>query len=266
MYSMIFRFTLLILVLLVIFNTCVVGEQPVQNYEIGIDEKLGKYIPIDLFFYDENGKRTDLKQLIDRPTIISLVYFHCPSICHPLLSGLAEVLERLKLEPGKDYSVLTISFDDKDTPIGSFQNKNNYIKTLKNPFPEDAWRFLTGDKSNIIKLTDSVGFKFKKEEDGFFSHTAVLIVISPQGKIVRYLYGVTFLPFDLQMAITESVSERVGSTAKKILLYCFSYNPKGKRYTFNILKVSGTLILFFVLLFFIYLTVKSKIQNNKSKS
>lgn len=266
MYSMAFRFTLLVLVLLVIFNTLVLGEQPMQNYEIGIDEKLGEYIPLDLSFYDENGKLISLRKLINKPTIISLVYFHCPSICHPLLSGLAEALERLKLEPGKDYSVLTISFDDKDTSIESSQNKNNYIKTLKKPFPEDAWRFLTGDKSNIIKLTDAVGFKFKKEEDGFFSHTAVLITISPQGRIIRYLYGVTFLPFDLQMAITESASERIGYTAKKILLYCFSYNPKGKKYIFNILKVSGTLILFFVVLFFIYLTVKSKIQNNKSKS
>jgi protein SCO1/2 len=252
--------TIILLFLINPLNGYVFAQQPIKPYNIGIDEKLGKDVPLDLSFYGENGKNVSLKQLIHNPTIVSLVYYRCSNICAPLLSGLAAVLAKLPLEPDKEYSVLTISFDDKDTPAIALQKKKNYLKAIKKPFPEKTWKFLTADSLNIKKFTNAVGFKFKKEGKDFL-HPASLIVLSGDGKIIRYLYGITFLPFDLQMALTEASEGRIGPTINKALLYCFSYDPKGRKYVLNITRVAGSFVLLFVIAFFVYLAIKGKGQN-----
>jgi protein SCO1/2 len=245
---------------IILFYAYVFAQQPVKPYDIGIDEKLGKDVPLDLSFYEENGNYVSLKQLIHNPTIVSLVYYRCANICNPLLSGLAQVLTKLPLKPDKDYSILTISFDDKDTPAIAFQKKKNYLKAIKKPFPEKTWKFLTGDSLNINQFANAVGFKFKKEGNDFL-HPASLIVLSGDGKIIRYLYGITFLPFDLKMALTEASEGRIGPTISKVLLYCFNYDPKGKKYVFNITRVAGSVVLLFVIAFFVYLAIKGKVNN-----
>lgn len=244
--------------------TNALAEQPVKPYDIGIEEKLGEYVPLDLSFYDETNKPVRLKQLINAPTIISLVYFHCANICNPLLSGVAAVLNKLSLQPGKDYSLLTISFDDKDTPATALQKKKNYLNLIKKPFPEETWKFLTGDNVNINKLTHAVGFKFKREGKDFL-HPVSLIVLSADGKIIRYLYGITFLPFDLKMAILEASEGRIGPTISKALLFCFSYDPKGRKYLLNTMRIAGSVVLLFAMSFFVYLTIKSKGRGGKER-
>lgn len=235
------------------------AQQPESTTEIAINEKLGEYLPLDLFFSDETGKHVTLKELVKRPTIITLVYFHCADICNPLLSSLVNVLDRLELYPGKDYSVLTISFDENDTPTFASQRKNDFLSAFsKRKFPEKEWRFLTGDIDNIKKLTDAVGFKFKKVETGFLHPVSPLIVFSSDGKIVRYLYGMSFLPFDLKMAITEASEGRVGASIRKALLLCYSYDSKGKKYVLNILKIAGIAMVLLIIAFFIYLIVRGK--------
>ena len=254
--------SIIFLFLAIILKTTAFAEQPIKPYDIGIEEKLAGYVPLDASFYDETGQAISLKQLIHNPTIVSLVYYHCANICNPLLSGLAAVLTKLPLEPGKDYSVLTISFDDKDTPTTALQKKKNYLKAINKPFPEEAWKFLTGDRANINKITRAVGFKFKREGEEFM-HPAALIALSADGKIIRYLYGITFLPFDLKMALTDASEGRIGPTISKVLLYCYSYDPKGKKYVLNITRITGGAVLLSVVAFFVYLTIKSKARNRK---
>lgn len=221
---------------------------------IEIEEKLGRTVSLDAAFLEESGVRVTLKEMIRRPTIVSLVYLGCTHTCPMLLGGLAEVLARLEMKPGKDYEVVTISFDEHDTPGIALDKRRNYLKAINKPFPEESWRFLTGDPANITKFTESVGFRFRREEHGF-SHPVALIILSPDGKIVRYLYGISFLPFDLTMALTEASEGRVGSTTRKVLLYCFSYDPLEKTYVFNILKVAGTGVVVLLISFFGYLTL-----------
>jgi protein SCO1/2 len=225
--------------------------------DVGIDEKLGELISLDSVFYDENNNQVVLKDAINKPTILSLVYFTCPGICNPLLIGLSEVLGKMELTPVKDYNVLSVSFDEMDTTQIAKEKKQSQLRLIKKNFDPNAWKFLSGNKENIKKFTDSVGFKFKKDGKDFI-HSAALIIISPKGKIIRYIRGVTFLPFDVQMALTEASKGTPGPTINKILLYCYSYDPIGRKYAFNILKVIGTVTLTVLISFFIFLVTRKK--------
>ena len=234
-------------------------ETTATKADIALEEKLGQYLPADAKFADENGREIILGKYIDKPTIIAPVYLGCTHECPMLLSGLAGVLGKLELvKPGRDFQVMTISFDDADTPKRAAEKKVNYIKAVGRPFPESEWTFLTGDAADIRKFTDSIGFRFQRDGEHDFSHPVTLVVVSPQGKIVRYLYGTSFLPFEVTMAITEAAQGRVGTTTQRVLQYCFSYDPLKKSYVFNILKITGTVIVLFVGAFLIYLLKTSK--------
>lgn len=232
-------------------------EQSKNLSGIGIDEKLGQLIPLDLTFYDENGNRVALRQLIHTPTILALVYLHCPNVCSLLLQNLAEVLNELPAEPGKEYTVISISFDDREKSSLALEKKKTYLKMIRKPFPTDAWRFLTGDQENIHKLTDAVGFHFKRVGDDF-EHPVTLIIVAPDGKIVRYMYGADPLPFDLRLALVEASQGRIGPTIAKVVRFCFSYDPKANKLVFNMLKVTGTVTLLFALSFILFLIFRGK--------
>lgn len=226
--------------------------------EVALDERLGGYVASDTVFKDEKGGITNLGRLLDRPLIIAPVYLKCTHTCPMLLTGLAEALGRLEMvTPGKDFRVVALSFDETDTPETAREKKANYIAAIGRPFPEEAWTFLTGDAENIGKFTDSIGFKIQRD-DAEFSHPVAIVVVSPGGKIVRYLYGVTFLPFDIAMAVTEAAEGRVGSTARRVLMYCFSYDPTEKSYVFNVLKVTATVVIIFVGSFLSFLIISGR--------
>ncbi|RJQ42508.1 MAG: SCO family protein [Nitrospiraceae bacterium] len=240
------------------FAQIVHGHEAVNTgQEIVLDEKLGSFLPLDIVFYDEKGRPVALKDYVNKPTVIAPVYLGCSHTCPLLLMGLADVIERSKLKPGKDYQVLAVSFDEKDTPQIASEKKPGYLKATNIPFPDDAWRFLTGNAESINRFAHAAGFHFKKEEVGF-SHPVTLIFLSPEGKIVRYLDGVTFLPFEFEMAVTEASKGRAVSLARRTLLYCMSYDSAGKRYVFNTLKVAATLVIITIGLFFIYLVATGK--------
>ena len=232
-------------------------EKPGASYEIGLREKQGQTIPLDLTFNDESGHPVTFRQLIRMPAILALVYYHCPNVCSLLLQNLAEALNKLPAEPGKDYILLAASFDEREKPDLALQRKKFYRMMVGKPFPEEGWRFLTGDEENIRRLTDAVGFHFKREGEDF-EHPVALIILSPKGKVIRYLYGTEYLPFDIKMALLEASEERVGPTISKALRFCFSYDPKGKKYVFNTLKITGTATLFFALLFITFLVFKGR--------
>ncbi|MFO0752267.1 MAG: SCO family protein [Thermodesulfovibrionales bacterium] len=224
--------------------------------EVGIVEKLGQTVALDAVFYDEDGRARPLRQWVDRPVILSLIYFNCDRICPQFLGGLAEALEKATPVPGKEYTVLTVSFDPGDTPRGARNAKRNYLRAMGSGFPVDAWRFLVGDAQNIQKLLDSVGFSIRGEEMHGYSHPVALIVLSPEGKIVRYLYTsnyaygsparIGFLPFDLSMAISSAAKGQVVQAVKTEGAFCFSRPPKGQEAFFTILKIFGAVTLLLI--------------------
>ncbi len=238
-------------------NAHVEHQQPKDLSGIGMDQKVGQYVPLDLTFADEEGQTVSLGQLIHRPTILALVYLHCPNVCSLLLQNLADALDKLPAEPGKEYRVLSVSFDETEKPALALQKKKTYLRMIQKPFPDDAWRFLTGDKENIRKLTDATGFHFKRVGQDF-DHPVSLIILAPDGKIIRYMAGVDPLPFDLKMALVEASQGKIGPAISKVVRFCFSYDPKANKLVFNTLKVTGTVTLIFALSFVVFLLFKGK--------
>lgn len=232
-----------------------------QAESLGINEKLGEYVPLDLTFINEEGQSKTLKEYMDgKPTVLSLNYYRCGGICGPQLADMAKLFSRLDLSENTDYKVLTISFAQDETVPLAKAKRNMYHKTMTRPYVQDAWHFLLSENNSSAIIADKVGFSYKKTvtQAGVVDwiHASTLIVISPEGKITRYLNGIEQLPFDMKMAILESAQGKVGPTIAKTLLYCFSYDPKGKTYVFAWEKVAATVILIITIIFFIWL-VKS---------
>lgn len=233
-----------------------------QQVSIGIDEKLGAYLPLNLQFQTSEGKTVSLKEIINKPTLLALVYYECPSLCNPMQSELAWTIDKLQLDPGTDYQVVSISFDHKENSKISAKWKTNYLKSIKRNFKPDDWIFLTGDSLAIQKLTETVGYHFKPYREQF-NHASTIISISPEGKVCRYLFGTQFNPFDVKMALLEAKAGNTNPTISKFLQYCFSYDPEGRNYTLNITRIIGTIMLLCVGAFAAVLIFKKK-KNIKS--
>lgn len=245
-------------VLFLLLLICFSGLLASDSVQVGVDEHLGQKIPLDLAFVNEKGDTVLLKDVIKKPTVLSLVYFRCPGICSPLLDGIVEVTSKVQqFEPGKDFQLLTISFDPTDTPALARQKKKNYMAQFPKPIPDSAWVWLTGSEENIKKLTDAVGFRYVRDGRDF-RHPGLLTILAKDGKITRYLYGITFLPFDIQMSIVEASNGKVGPTLTRVLAFCYSYDPEGKTYAFNFLKVMGYLTVVSLAFFVGILVILSK--------
>jgi protein SCO1/2 len=232
--------------------------------KVGLDERLGDNIPLGLVFRDEQGNQVRLADLVTKPTIIAPVYYRCPNVCHFLQGDLARVLPGIKLKAGEDYQVISFSFDDTEQPELAQRSRDTYYAAMKNQYPEQAWRFLTGDSKTIHQLTDAAGYHFQRVGHDFL-HPVVFFVVSPEGKIVRYLHGTHILPKDLTLALYEAKSGHVGTTIRKVVQYCFSFDPEQKTYVFNLLRVSATTILATLAIFAAYLVFggrKSKKDKN----
>ncbi len=232
--------------------------------ELGIYEHLDEYIPGDLVFVTEKYDTVNLLEQIDKPTVIVPVYYECPGLCSPLLEGVADVISKASIQLGKDYQVFTISFNPAEKTRLAKEKKETYAKLVKNDSDvENGWIFHTGDSTNISNLLNSLGYKIKKEGKEWI-HPGAVIVLSPDGKITRYLHGTYFLPFDLKMAVVEASQGKSGPTINKMLKFCFSYDAEGKKYVFNITKVSGSLIILIALGFFVSLVINGKKKNKPS--
>ncbi len=253
------RISLLSVLMFIMLSTFVKADENQPKKEVGFDEKLGQTIPLDLKFLDEHGQTVTLKQLIDKPVLFCLVYYNCPGLCSPLLSGVAKVIGQMDLEPGKDFKIITISFNPRETYLLASDKKKNYFAQLKKPIPDDAWRFLVGDSANIAAITDAVGFRYIPQGSDYM-HGAALMAISPTGKISRYMYGTDYQPLDVKLALTEASEERTGPTISKLLQLCFSKDPSGKMVV-NITRIAGGGILFFIAIFVVVFVVKKKKKN-----
>ena len=245
------------------------GSIPRQAGEaaIGVDEHLGGKIPLDLTFCDETGHPVRLRDLVTVPTIILPVYYSCTNECNFLQGGLASALPAVKRNPGTEYRVISVSFDETETPALATKYKRMYLAATNIPFPEDGWRFLTGGVPEIRRLADAAGYHFQRKGRDFI-HPVASFVVARDGTIVRYLYGTTFLPKDLTLALLEAREGTVGTTVRKVVGYCFSFDPKGKTYVFNLLRVSATVVItsLGVFLFFLIKSGKKRPERTSRKS
>jgi protein SCO1/2 len=262
MKNRVIRVFVFLLLSFVMFYSPVIAQVEGLEEEVGIVEHLDTIIPANLTFNNESGQPVQLKSLITKPTILTLVYYDCPGICPQLLSGVSDVIEKIGLELGKDYQVITVSFNYDDTPEASVEKKKNYLRPHSKPRAEH-WIYLTGDSANIYSLTHAVGYNFTRAGNDFM-HPSCIMVLSPAGKVTRYLYGTTFLPFDVKMALVEAQKGQSRPTINRVLEYCFSYDPEGRKYTLQVTKIAATIIIFFALFLFIYLIIRS--SRNKSKT
>jgi protein SCO1/2 len=240
--------TLRIVIALVCLATGARAQDTRRPPPVGIEEKLGQTIPLDLTFSDESGNPVVLRDIITKPTIVTFVYFRCPGICSPLLNELSRMVDKMDLVPGTDYQIMTLSFDHREKSDMAAEKKDNYLSTISRSVPPTAWRFLTGDSAQIRTLTDAAGFYFKRDHEDWI-HAGALIMLSPEGKITRYINGVSYLPFDVKMAVLEASHGTVTPTIATVLKFCYSYDPEGRTYALNVTRIAMVLILLLVAVF-----------------
>lgn len=227
-----------------------VNSTPNEFKNVGITEKLGQKAPLDLVFATSKGDSVKLGDLIgDRPVILNPVYYECPMLCTLVLNGLLKALQDLAWTPGEEFDVITYSIDPEEHHELAAQNKKAYIEQLGKKGAEKGWFFLTGKNAPLKQLSESIGFNYRwDEETQQWAHGAGIVFLMPDGTISRYLYGIDFNPFDVKNALTESGDGTIGTTADRILLYCYQYDPASRSYVphaVNIMKIGGlfTLIL-----------------------
>jgi len=227
---------------------------PQKPPRVGLEEKLGASVPLDLVLTDELGRKVRLGDLVDRPTLLAPVYYRCTNVCNALQSGLAQALPRLNNSLKGDIRVISFSFDPEETPALARGSKKIYRAAVRDGFPMDNWMFLTGDGAAITRLTDAIGYRYYQDGNEFV-HPVAVAVLSPEGKIARYLEGTRFLPTDLSLSLMEASSGRIGSTISRLASFCYSYDPEQRGYVFNILRITGIVVtlsavgLFSVLMF-----------------
>jgi len=232
--------------------------------EIGIVEHLDEYLPENLTIIDTNNIPRNLRSLIDKPTVLMWVYYRCPGICSPLMTSMADVIGKTDMILGKDFQVITISFDPREGSDLAIKKRENYLNLIDKPVDESGWQFYTADSANIVLGTEATGFRYKRTGNDFM-HSAVIIMISPDGKITRYLQGTYFLPFEFKLALVEASQGKSGPTIYKVLQFCYTYDPAGQQYVLNVTKVAGTIIIFIALVVFLILVIKprKKVTINK---
>jgi protein SCO1/2 len=205
---------------------------------VGITQHLGAQVPFDDELYDESGAPGTLSRYFDgRPIILALVYYRCPMLCNEVLNGLVRSLRDMGLHAGVDYSVVAVSFDPGDTPELARQKRDHYVAEFDSNTAK-AWHFLTARPPAIDRLTRAVGFNYRFDESSRqFAHPASVVVLTPEGRINRYLFGIDFAPRDLRLSLVEAADGKIGSSTDRLLLLCFHYDPATGKYGFLIMRV-----------------------------
>ncbi len=239
-----------------------VGRQegkPKALENVGIDQRLNEQVPLDIVLKDETGTAVQLKDYFrGKPVVLSLVYYSCPMLCNQVLDGLASSLDVLKFDIGKEFDVVTVSFDARDTSDMARSKKDSYIGRYKREGAEQGWHFFTGDQASIDRLTQAVGFNYAwDEETNQFAHASAVMVLTPEGKLARYFYGIEYAPKEMRLGLIEAADNKIGTPVDQVLLYCFHYDPATGKYgpvVMNMIRLGGGLtvvaiaILFFVTL------------------
>lgn len=222
--------------------------------DVGIDQKLDTQVPLDLTFTDDTGTPVRLGELIkDRPVILTLVYYECPMLCTMVLNDLNRSMRTLPFNLGKEFDVVTVSFDPQETSDLAAAKKMQYVRQYDRPGAAAGWHFLTGNAAAIKTLTETVGFRYAwDQKTQEFAHASGIIVLTPQGKVSRYFYGIDYAPSDLRLALLEAGQGKIGGLADVVLQYCFHYNPATGKYSLaimNIIRALGLMTVGFVAVF-----------------
>jgi protein SCO1/2 len=209
-----------------------IGVRPELLKEVGIDQKLNDTIPLSLTFRDEHGKTVQLAQYFgSKPVILTLVYYNCPMLCTQVLNGLDRSLELLPMSIGKDFDVLTVSIDPTDRPVLAEAKQAVYTGMYNRPGAASGWHFLTGDEPQIKALADSVGFRYAYDADSKqYAHASGIMLLTPEGKLSRYFYGITYPERDMRLGLDDASNGRIGSPVDQILLFCYHYDPHTGKY------------------------------------
>jgi protein SCO1 len=216
-----------------------IGVKPELLKEVGIDQKLNGSVPLDLAFRDEHGNSVELAQLFaGKPVILTLVYYNCPMLCTQVLNALDRSMETIPLEIGKDFNVVTVSIDPTDRPVMADAKHAMYAGMYGRPGAQYGWHFLVGDEPQIKQLADAVGFRYAYDPDSKqYAHASGIMVLTPQGKISKYFYGVTYPARDLRLGLVEASQDKIGTVADQVLLFCYHYDPHTGKYGLLISRV-----------------------------
>jgi protein SCO1 len=216
-----------------------IGVRPELLKEVGVDQKLDAQVPLSLTFRDEHGSPVELGQYFgSKPVVLSLVYYNCPMLCTQVLNGLDRSLEQIPLDIGKDFNVVTVSIDPTERPVLAEAKQAVYAGMYHRAGALQGWHFLTGDQPQIKALADSVGFRYAYDPDSKqYAHASAIMVLTPEGKISRYFYGVTYPERDLRLGLVEASEGKIGTPVDQVLLFCYHYDPHTGKYGLLISRV-----------------------------
>jgi len=232
---------------------------PAAFQKVGIDQKLNAQVPLETILQDENGSKVRLGQYFTgKPVVLAMVYYACPMLCNMTLNGLNEAMEKMTLDLGSDYQVITVSFDERETPQVARAKKANYVRKFGRPGAAEGWHFLTGNAVAVRKVSESVGFHYAWDSmTNQFVHAAGIMVLTPDGKVSKYFYGIKYDPRDLRLGLVDASDKKIGTAVDKILLFCYHYDPATGKYgpmVMNIVRLSaGITVLTLGMFMFVWL-------------
>lgn len=221
------------------------GGRPKTLDNVNIEQRLNEQVPLDLAFRDENGEPVRLGNYFGKkPVVLSLVYYSCPQLCNQVLNGMTSSLKTLSaFNIGKEFEVITVSFDPRETAELAAEKKKTYIQWYKRDGAAEGWHFLTGDRQSIDRLTEAVGFHYAYDaQTNQFAHASGIMIATPEGKLARYYYGIEYSPKDLRLGLVEASNNKIGSPVDQLLLYCYHYDPATGKYgpiVINMIRLGG---------------------------
>jgi protein SCO1/2 len=212
--------------------------------EVGVDQRLDQPVPLDMPFRDEAGDTVRLRDCLGgKPAVLVLAYYRCPMLCTQVLNGVLDAARGMSLNLGEDYDIITVSFDEREGPELAAAKKASYVEGYGRPGADRGWHFLTGPQDSITRLADAVGFRYRYDvRQDQFAHASAIMVLTPQGKVARYFFGIKYSPRDLRLSLVEASQNRIGGPVDQVLLYCYHYDPNTGRYTpvvMNLMRLGG---------------------------
>ncbi|WP_300671189.1 SCO family protein [Desulfoluna sp.] len=230
--------------------------------DVGVDEKAGETLDTEGQWWNETGERVSLEEVLDLPTLLIPAFYNCPRSCSLLLASMATAVRDLDLFPSMEYRVVALSISNEETPDDAARAKAQYMKLLGRGYPADAWPFLIGNERSVKRLCDSMGYRFTRKGPHSYIHPNVALAVAPRGKIIRYLYGPNFLTADLKQGLKEAADGVASVSIRKVVTFCFDYDPKNRSYVLNVYRTMGSVTLTLVGLMFLYLVVAPKVRKN----
>jgi protein SCO1/2 len=233
------------------------SKLPEAVRNVGIDQRLNEQLPLDIEFRNEEGRLVTLRDFFrEKPVILSLVYHECPMLCSEVLEGMLRAFRVLRFDVGKEFEVLTVSFNPREDASLARSAKESYLRRYKRESAAGGWHFLTGDQTSIDRITKAVGFRYSYDaQKNLYAHAGGIMVLTPQGRLSRYFYGIEFAPKDLRLGLVEASQNKIGSIVDQVLLFCYHYDPVSGKYGLVIMTAIRVIGVLFVVGLSAYLIV-----------